>query len=246
MSEQDDGVLPFAGTTGQGIRIAVIDSGVNPRHPHINGLAGGVVVIDEGIFAGDDAHLDRLGHGTAVMGAIQEKAPAAQYYAVRVFLGELRTKASLLVRAIEWCIAEKMDVVNLSLGTVNAAHAAPFAEVAARARQQGVLLTAAREANGELCYPGSLPDVINVGLDWECPRNQYHVDNSGAAPIFYASGYPRTAPGVPRTRNLNGISFAVANMSGLVARACEAIESRNVEAGLRVERVCEALLAGAP
>jgi NAD(P)-dependent dehydrogenase (short-subunit alcohol dehydrogenase family) len=62
------------------IRVAVIDSGLNPDHPHIVSVAGGATVgldgsVEEGAF------LDRLGHGTAVTAAIQEKAPAAAYYA---------------------------------------------------------------------------------------------------------------------------------------------------------------------
>jgi len=44
---------------------------------------------------------------------------------------------------------------------------------------------------------------------------------------FSASGYARPIPGVPPERNLNGISFAVANMTGFVARACEGLEDRS-------------------
>ena len=60
---------PFPGASGRGVRVAVIDSGVNPRHPHISGIAGGASVfgpeqIEEGCF------WDTLGHGTAVMAAI--------------------------------------------------------------------------------------------------------------------------------------------------------------------------------
>ncbi len=210
-------------TTGQGVRIAVIDSGVHPGHPHIGRVAGGVAVAADGeILDGEEAYRDRLGHGTAVMAAIQEKAPGADYFAVRVFHGALRTTAATLVRAIDWCIVQEMDVVNLSLGAVNDAHRPAFADVADRAMAAGAILVAAREANGEPCYPGCLPTVLGVGLDWDCPRNRYRVEAGDGGTIFYASGYPRPAPGVPPGRNLHGISFAVANITGFVARACEA------------------------
>jgi hypothetical protein len=39
--------------------------------------------------------------------------------------------------------------------------------------------------------------------------------------VFFASGYPRPAPGIPRTRTVHGISFAVANMTAFLVRACE-------------------------
>ena len=58
-----------------------------------------------------------------------------------------------------------------------------------------------------------------------------------APATFFASGYPRPLPGVPPARNLNGISFAVANMSGFVARACELVKVRSFES------MCDALTA---
>ena len=68
---------------GRGIRVAIIDSGVHAQHPHVGGVAGGVAIDPEGHISDD--FVDRLGHGTAVAGAIREKAAAAELYAVRVF-----------------------------------------------------------------------------------------------------------------------------------------------------------------
>lgn len=187
-------------------RIAVIDSGVNPLHPHITRIDGG--------FPEDD-FLDRLGHGTAVMAAIQEKAPDAEYFAVRVFARDLRTNIDALVAAIEWAIDHRMDVVNLSLGTSNPAHADRFAPLIARA----LIVSAAG------VYPGDLPGVIRVAPDPAMARDQFRIDGE----TFYASGFPRPMPGVPPERNLNGVSFAVANMTGFVARACESSADRSYQ-----------------
>lgn len=222
LTREDESLpLPFPGLTGQGVRVAVIDSGVNSRHPHIGQVAGGASVTPEGdIVPGD--YTDILGHGTAVMAAIQEKAPAADFFAVKVFHGKLQTTAATLMLALRWCIDQKIDVVNLSLGTANPVHAEKFAQVVADAGKAGTLLVAAREADGRQCYPGSLGGVFSVGLDWDCPRNLFRPGDADDDPVFYASGYPRPAPGVPLRRNLHGISFAVANMTGFVVRACEA------------------------
>jgi subtilisin family serine protease len=201
------------------LSVAVIDSGVNPTHPHISSVAGGVAVTMAGeIDTSDGAWVDRLGHGTAVMAAIQEKAPDAQFFAVKVFHDALQTRALVLVRAIDWCLKHDMDVINLSLGTVNATYTEAFVDAVARCAERGTLLVAAREANGTPCYPGCLPGVFGVGLDWELPRETYRLDHQDGRPVFYASGYPRPIPGVALTRNLYGISFAVANMCGLIAR----------------------------
>ena len=170
----------------------------------------------------ENSFTDLLGHGTAVMAAIQEKAPEADYFAVRVFRSELRTNADILVRAIEWCIDQQMDVINLSLGTTNPAHACRFLPLIPHAG----ILVAAREMDGVPAFPGSLPGVIGVGVDWDLPRESYVCRNGSE---FFASGYPRPIPGVRKERNLSGISFAVANMAGFVTRTCERIEIRSSE-----------------
>ena len=69
--------------------------------------------------------------------------------------------------------------------------------------------------------------MIRVGLDWDCPRERYRYEEAADGVVFYASGYPRSLPGMPRERNLNGVSFAVANMCGFVIRACEAVANRD-------------------
>jgi hypothetical protein len=176
-------------------RIAVIDSGVNPGHPHITRVDGG--------FPADD-FMDRLGHGTAVMAAIQEKAPDAEYFAVRIFDRELRTNIDALLAGLQWSIDNRMDIVNLSLGTSNPAHIEKFAPLIGR-----VLIVSPAGA-----YPGDLEGVIRVAPDPACLRNEYRFDGR----IYHASPYPRPMPGVPPERNLNGVSFAVANMTGLLAR----------------------------
>ncbi len=215
----DDTALPFPSCSGRGVRIAVIDSGVNARHPHIVGLAGGISVSPGGIEEG--VYTDVLGHGTAVMAAIQEKAPQAECFAVKVFHSGLRTSTECLLTAIEWAIEQRIDIVNLSLGTRNLNHKPRFEEVIARAAIHGVVMVAARDAESQPCLPGCLPGVFGVGLDWETPRNLYRCEDTPDGLVYFTSGYPRSLPGLPRERNLHGISFAVANMTGFIARACE-------------------------
>jgi hypothetical protein len=256
-----DAPLPFPGASGAGIRVAIIDSGVNPRHPHIVSCAGGVgignsaadpsandspanVVENAGIENAPSPlpYDDFLGHGTAVTAAIQEKAPGAEYYAVKLFDRSLSTSIDLLTEAIEWALDQRMDVINLSLGTRNANHIARMEPLVKRALEQGAILVSARESDGHLCYPGSLPGVLSVGLDWEIDRNRFRIEDSDSASVFYASGYPRSLPNMPRRRNLHGISFAVANMSGMLIRACEVVRAQGaaptldaVSATLRAE-----------
>jgi len=115
-----------------------------------------------------------------------------------------------------------MHLVNLSLGTARMEHERVLTEAILRAAARGAVVVSAAEDDGVRWLPGSLPGVVSVRLDASCPRHEYRVAGVGSAAIFFcASGFPREIPGVPPERNLNGISFAVANMSGFAACARE-------------------------
>jgi subtilisin family serine protease len=206
--------------TGRGVRVAVVDSGIHALHPHVGGVEQGLAVREDGSL--DDDFIDWLGHGTAVAAAIREKAPDAPLMAVKVFWRTLSTDASSLAVAIEEASVRGATVINLSLGTRNTEHAAALQEVVDRARQRGAIVVAALDERGARWLPGSLEGVVPVRVDWSCPRDEYRVIRHDGLRVVAASGYPRDIPGVPRERNLKGISFAVANASGFVARACEA------------------------
>lgn len=205
--------------TGRGVRVAVIDSGIHAGHPHIGGIAGGASVCGE--RQSSDVG-DRIGHGTAVAAAIREKAPHAELYAVKIFDRTLSTTADRLVRAIHWAAGAGARVINLSLGTARAEHAARLSEAVAFAVARGAVIVAAEESDGIRWLPGSLAGVIPVHLDWTCPRDSVRSVYGPERQRFFASGYPRPIPGVPVAANLTGISFAVANVSGLVTCLCEA------------------------
>jgi subtilisin family serine protease len=197
-------------------RIAVIDSGVHAAHPHVNGVAGGVAILPDG--SEDSDFTDRLGHGTAVAAVIREKAPDAEIYAVRIFHQELKAQVGPLVKAIEWGARNGMDLINLSLGTANQVHEALLRDAVAYAMGGGCRIVAAGEQAGTRWLPGAVYGVIAVELDWNCPRDQYTTHRAEDGRVIYcASGYPRPIPGVSPERNLKGLSFAVANVTGLLA-----------------------------
>jgi subtilisin family serine protease len=168
----------------------------------VGAVAGFVHFTNDGM--GDDP-VDRLGHGTAVAAAIREKLPGAELFAVKVFDRRLSAQIGALLRAVEWCREQRMDVVNLSLGTANPEHRDALLEAV---RDNAVVVSAA----GML--PGSLAGVVAVEADESCARDRFRYRDG----LFLASPYPRPIPGVPPERNLHGVSFAVANMTGFVAQ----------------------------
>jgi hypothetical protein len=181
------------------MKIAIVDSGIHAAHPHVGGIAGGISLIP------DTDPTDHLGHGTAVAAAIRERAPDAALYAIKIFDRRLSAAIDTITRALGWCIDHEMDLINLSLGTANPAHREAFERVLT---PNSLVISVAD------LLPGTLPTVIAAAPE-DCPRDTFHYRDG----VFYASSHPRPIPGVPPERNLQGPSFAVANMTGFAAQA---------------------------
>jgi subtilisin family serine protease len=239
MTRSDSGGALISARTGRGIRIAIVDSGVHAQHPHVNGVAGGVA-IDAGGRVHDD-FVDRLGHGTAVTAAIRDLAPAAELFAVKIFDRQLSTRVEPLVAALEWAARNGIHLVNLSLGTPRLEHGAVLGAAVDFAADAGTLIVAARDDEGVPYLPGCLPGVVPVQVDWTCGRHRCRIVSIDGVSVLRASGLPREIPGVPPSRNLHGVSFAVANATGLLACALEGVDDRSVAGALRL---LEALLSG--
>jgi subtilisin family serine protease len=228
-------VTEFDQFTGRGVRVAIIDSGVHSAHPHVQGVAGGVAFEADG--SRTDDYVDRLGHGTAVTAAIRDQAPDAELFAVKVFDRTLSTRIDQLLAAIRWAATEGMHIANLSLGTPRREHEEMLRAAVDAARSHRMLIVAARQDDGIPYWPGCLDGVLPVEVDWRCSRHEFRIATAESGRIVRASGLPREIPGVPPSQNLHGVSFAVANATGFVARAMENAEDRSVSAILdRLER----------
>lgn len=215
--------------TGLGVRIAVVDSGIHAAHPHVGGISGGVGIGPLGELSDD--YVDRLGHGTAVAAAIREKAPKCELLSVRVFDRTLTTTGLALVAAIEWAALQGVHLINLSLGTSNQEHAPALAAAVAKAAARGAIVVSAAPQEGAAWLPGGLHGVVAVDVDWDCPREECRVVSADAGGIrLTASGYPRPIPGVAPERNFSGLSFAVANVTGLLALTLEDRPAQTVAA----------------
>jgi subtilisin family serine protease len=200
-----------------GPRVAIIDSGVHAEHPHVQQIAGGVAISQAGESMD---YLDRLGHGTAVAAVIREKAPRAALFAVRIFHDKLSASIQALVGALDWAARMRMDLVNLSLGTLNTSHQPALHRTLDHAALSGLRVVAAGRTEDLAWLPGSMghPAVVPVQVDWDCPRHECYTTMDAGTTVYRASGFPRPIPGVPPDRNLSGISFAEATVTGLQAR----------------------------
>ena len=137
------------------VRIGIIDSGVDPAHPGIGPIAAGTAFTSESF---SKIYLDYLGHGTAVAAAIRAHAPEAELYIAKVFDRALTTDIDRLIRAIDWCIAQPVDLINLSLGTPNPTHEGVLRAAIERAGESRIVIV----APGDGSLPGRLADVAAV------------------------------------------------------------------------------------
>src|SRR5271156_5018497 len=126
----------------QPVRIGVLDSGVCRTHPHVGKILDGITISAGGVVAGYE---DNLGHGTAVAAIIHHLNPEADLVAVKIFDGKLATSLPVVIRAIDWCLEHDIQVINLSLGTLNPEYRSAFEDVVARSQAVGALIVSALE-----------------------------------------------------------------------------------------------------
>ncbi|MBP2706995.1 S8 family serine peptidase [Microbispora sp. RL4-1S] len=177
---------------GAGVRIAVVDSGAAVRHPDLAGqVAGGIDLVAR---KAEGWSLDQAGHGShcaaVVAGADNGRgvlgfAVEAETHACKIFPGG---RFSDLIDALDYCIEQRIDVVNLSLGC---RHPSPL--VAAKieqARDAGVAcVVAAGNDGGPVGFPGTLPTVLTVAAIGRA--DAFPPGSAHAAEILE----PRTAEG---------------------------------------------------
>jgi len=157
----------IGGATGAGVRVAVIDSGIDADHPRVGGLAGAVS------FEPDDAgasgfrrvegpHDDLVGHGTACAAIIRSMAPEVELYSVRVLGPNLKGRGSLLRAGVSWAVESGMTVANLSLSSRSPAMFGPLHEVTDAAYFGGTVLVSAANNQPGPTYPSQYASVVSV------------------------------------------------------------------------------------
>ena len=229
--ENHTGNLAFSELSGRGVKVAVIDSGIDPTHPKIKSVAGGVdLSIDSHgqIILGTDC-TDRAGHGTACAGIIQRKALEAELYSIRIFDESLGTDGRALIAALQWAVEHKMDVVNLSLGTTEVAFREALAEVGRQADEAGTILVAAEHNEGVESYPSVLPETIGVTAGKVYGRYGYFYRAGETIECVARGDAQRLCWLKPREVMIGGTSFATPHITGIVALIREAYPQAKLE-----------------
>ena len=210
-------------STGAGVRVAVVDSGIDAGHPAVGQVAGGVALAwdpdaPDQVRATDGPHEDLFGHGTACAGIIRSIAPEAELYSVRVLGAKLTGKGMVFAAGLRWAIANRMQVVNLSLSTGRRDYFAVFHELVDEAYFAKVMLVCAVNNVAGPTYPSQYAAVFSVAANEA--TDPYRFDYNPAPPVeFGAPGIDLEVPWLGgSTIRATGNSFAAPHIAGLVAR----------------------------
>ncbi|MCF6751950.1 S8 family serine peptidase [Pseudomonas aeruginosa] len=188
------------------LRIGIVDSGHGAAQASQVLAARRFWLADERLQEGA-TQLDSLGHGTAVLAAIAERAPAAQFCVAQVFSERWLTSPLQIAAAIYWLMEEDVALINLSLGVRQ--DRPLLREACAAAQAAGILLCAASPARGEPVFPASYPGVLRVTGDARCAGAQWSWLHSPQADFG--------APVAALNGGLAGASIASAVLSGHAA-----------------------------
>ncbi len=197
-------------------RVVLIDSGVAIDHPHVRecSVTLGRVFTDEGPTDDPAEHRDRLGHGTCAAAALLDIAPTARLVSLKVFDEEPNCPLPRLLAALDHALELEPAPgwVLLPLGVRDPGAKGAFEERLARANERGIAVVSPLLRDALPSYPGSLPGAVGVLVDAALPRERPEKRDGS----WYASPYPRDLPGLSRDRNLQGASFAAANLVGFL------------------------------
>jgi len=213
----------FGGSTGKGVRVAVVDSGVEHDHPALDDCVRGGIIVEYDAdaenyvrYESDDPPGDLAGHGTACAGIIHSIAPEAEIYSVRVLGKDMHGRAIQFAGGLDWAIEHGMQVVNLSLSTAKKEYFALFHDLADQAYFKNVNIVSAVNNVPAPSYPSQYSSVISVAAhDGHDPFTYYY---NPSPPVKFG------APGIDIDVAWNnkqyltstGNSFAAPHITGIV------------------------------
>lgn len=212
----------LGGSTGAGVKVAVIDSGIDADHPRVGGIAGAVaMVVDpdapDGFRVDEGPHEDVVGHGTACAAIIKTFAPDAEVYSVRVLGPNLKGRGALFHAGIEWAVENGMNLANLSLSSKSDALFAPLHDIADEAYFNNTVLVCAANNQPGPTYPSQFASVVSVAArvgddPWSLAYNPRPPVEFGARGIDVDVAWSDGGSTVA-----TGNSFAAPHVAGMVA-----------------------------
>lgn len=209
---------------GEGIRIAVLDSGIETSHPLLKGLrlADDLAVVEQegriNLIPGKG--VDTFGHGTAIAGIIRALAPEAQLGSFRVLGEQLRSRTALIAEAARQAISRGYQILNCSFGCGREDHVLQYKDWVDEAYLRGRHIVAACN-NFQFSrreWPGHFPTVITVNFT-ASDDPEAILYRPGSLVEFAARGQDLEVPWIGGgKKRVTGSSFAAPHAAGMLAR----------------------------
>jgi subtilisin len=210
----------WGGSTGKGVRVCILDSGIEAGHPLVGDVQGAwsvAIGADEEPVVSDDEEGDACGHGTACAGVVRSLAPEVELYSVRVLGAGYTGSGPVLLGGLRWAIEQGFDVINMSLSTTKKQFASVLHELADSAYFRRTVLVASAHNMPVQSYPWRFSSVVSVGShELEDP---FALFSNPEPPVeFFARGVDLDVAWLGGSRiRVTGNSFATPHVSGLCA-----------------------------
>src|SRR5438093_8305059 len=210
----------WGGSTGKGVRVCILDSGVEPNHPMVGDLERAVAIrrgVDDETIVEEDTEGDLCGHGTGCAGIVHALAPEASLTSVRVLGAGFKGSGFVLLAGLRWAIEQDFDVINMSLSTTKQEIASLLHELADSAYFRRTVLVASAHNMPVESYPWRFSSVISVGShDKPAPLAFFYNPNPPVE--FFARGVGVEIAWLGGGKILStGNSFATPHISGICA-----------------------------
>ena len=212
----------WGGSDGEGVKVAVIDSGIDADHPAVEGNMGGYVAVTDGplgLHHDTEPHEDSYGHGTACAGIIRSIAPGCELYSVKVLGARLSGRGTTFTAGLRWAIENGIDVCNISMGTTKKNFFGVLHDLADKAYFRNTLLVTAANNMPQTSFPSLYSSVISVASHDET-GDPYRFYYNPSPPVeFGAPGIDvRVAWADGGSITATGNSFAAPHITGIAAK----------------------------
>jgi subtilisin len=211
----------WGGSTGKGVTVCILDSGVESGHPLVGDLDRAVAFKrgenDDEIELEEDTEGDLCGHGTACAGIVRSLAPECSLVSARVLGAGFKGSGPVLLGGLRWAVEQGFDVINMSLSTTKRQFAGLLHELADTAYFRRTVLVASAHNMPVESYPWRFSSVISVGSHEE-PEPETFFYNPAPPVEFFARGVGVEIAWLGGGKILStGNSFATPHMTGICA-----------------------------
>jgi subtilisin family serine protease len=218
----------WGGSAGEGVRVCILDSGVEAGHPLVGELESAVAITigeNEETIVTEDVDGDVSGHGTACAGIVRSLAPKCRISSVRVLGQGFKGSGNVLLAGLRHAVEEGFDLINMSLSTTKKPFAAILHELADSAYFRRTALVASAHNMPVESYPWKFSSVISVGSHEEPDPLTFFYNPSPPVEFFGRGVNVEVAWVDGRSLTASGNSFATPHITAI----CALILSRHPE-----------------